>query len=71
MSKSYKYPVYKDKANKFIKRASSKKNRAWLKTLDFGFKSSKQFKYQVNQYDLCDWLILPNTKEQIKKARRK
>lgn len=71
MSRSYKAPVWKDRPGKRTKRASSKSIRRWLKGLDFGFKSSKQFKHQINQYDLIDWIYHPTDMVMIEKAKRK
>ena len=71
MSRSYKYPITKDSPSKIMKRLSSKRIRRWLIKLDTGFKSSKQFKQQVNQYDLVDWITLPENKKEINKAKRK
>ena len=71
MSRSYRYPIFKDKPGKKTKRSSSKKIRQWLKDEEKGFKSSKQFKHQVNQYDLVDWIWRPVKKKWIEKAKRK
>ena len=72
MSRSYKkYPVIKDRTSKFVKRLSSKKIRKWLKDEDRGFKSSRQFKHQLNQYDIHDWIYRPDNDEDIEKYKRK
>lgn len=71
MSRSYKYAIFKCSPGKITKRRSSKKIRVWIKELDVGFKSSRQFKHQVNQYDLCDWVNIPVTYQKIQKAKRK
>lgn len=71
MSRSYKYPIFKDKASKTTKRLSSKAIRRWLRTLEIGFKSMKLFRQQINPYDLCDWKIFPIKQSDIEKSKRK
>jgi hypothetical protein len=55
MSRTYKYPVKKQRNNQYFKRQSNKKNRKWLNTLTKGFKNSKLFKILTNPYDICDY----------------
>lgn len=70
MSRSYKYPIFKDKPDKYFKKLSNKRNRQWLKSLNKGFKSTHLFKILVDRWDICDWKFIPDT-NQINKARRK
>ena len=71
MGKSYRYPVFKDNPDKYMKKLSNKKIRKWLKKQDKGFKSRKQFKHQVDQYDIVDYKHYPSTSDEYIKARRK
>ena len=74
MGKSYRYPVFKDEPDKYMKRLSNKKIRKWLKKQDRGFKSGKQFKHQVDQYDISDWRSIVDKYEDedlYNKTRRK
>ena len=71
MGKSYRYPIFKDNPDKYMKRLSNKKIRKWLKKEDKGFKSKKQFKQQVDQYDIVDYKRYPLTPDECFKARRK
>ena len=71
MSRSYKYPIFKDLPDKFYKRLSNKKIRKFLKTLEKGFKSTKLFKELVNKWDICDYKWYPEDEEKLKIARRK
>jgi len=71
MGKSYRYPIFKDEPDKYMKRLSNKKIRKWLKKQDKGFKSKKQFKQQVDQYDIVDWKYVPDNDNEYAKARRK
>jgi hypothetical protein len=71
MGKSYRYPIFKDEPDKYMKRLSNKKIRKWLKKEDKGFKSKKQFKHQVDQYDIVDWRTRPQNANDYNKAKRK
>lgn len=73
MSKSYKYPIFKDtgKTGLFYKKLSNRKIRKYLRSLSIGFKSSKLFKQLINSYDICDWKNFPEDKLQKIKAKRK
>jgi len=71
MGKSYRYPIFKDEPDKYMKRLSNKKIRKWLKKEDRGFKSKRQFKQQVDQYDIVDWKINPGNDDDYVKAKRK
>jgi len=72
MSKSKKYPVYKDSGSKDTKRLSNKRIRKYLKSLVKGFKSTKFFHQLLNQYDLCDYRWYPNKESSTyKQATRK
>ena len=71
MSRSYKYPIFKDKTNKYFKRLSNKKIRKYLKKLNQGFKSSRFFKTIEESWNICDWTRDPRDKDDYNKALRK
>ena len=71
MSRSLKYPIYKDKANKSDKRLANKKIRRFLKKLEKGFKSINFFHKLYNSYNICDYKIDPRDQEDKIKASRK
>ncbi len=71
MGKSYRYPVFRDQPDKYMKRLSNKKIRKWLKKEDRGFKSRRQFKQQVDPYDISDWKFYPEDEYDYAKAKRK
>ena len=71
MSKSYKYPIYKQRNSKSYKRLSNKKIRKVLLKLEIGFKSTKFFKTLVNPWDICDWRFKPrDEKDKLKSIRK-
>ena len=57
MSRSYKYPIYKDEADKRAKRLANKRIRKWFKTQEVGFKSNRIGKLLTNPYDISDYKI--------------
>jgi hypothetical protein len=72
VSKSRKYPVYKDSGSKDTKRLSNKRIRKYLRSLVKGFKSTKLFHQVLNSYDICDYKWYPNKdSKQYKEATRK
>jgi len=72
MSKSKKYPVYKDSPSKHTKRLSNKRIRKYLKSLVKGFKSTRFFHQLLNQYDICDYKWYPDKESSnYKEATRK
>lgn len=74
MSRSYKYPVWKDQSSRSqikSKRLANKRIRNHLKLLSFGFKGIKYFHKLFNTWDICDWKWYPRTKEDKLKAKRK
>ena len=72
MSRSYKYPVWKDhgKHVKYNKRISNKKIRRYLKTLTKGLKTNR-LRLLEDPWNICDWKFYPDKEEDIKKASRK
>ena len=72
MSRSRKHPVFKG-SDKYYKKLSNKRIRKWIATLDVGFKSKRQFKQQVNPWDICDWkyVVDKTNKKLFNKAKRK
>lgn len=71
MSRSYKYPVYKDLPDKYYKHLSNKKIRKFARSLESGFKSTKLLKQLVNKWDICDYKWYPTDLEGINKSSRK
>ncbi len=71
MSKSRKYPIYRQKSDKYFKKLSNKKIRKFLLSLEQGFKSTKLFKQIVDHWNICDWRFVPRDKEDAIKASRK
>ncbi len=79
MSRSYRYPIFKDAQGKKAKRASNKKVRSFLKTMTLGCKSSILKKKCFNSINISDWKIDPKKRdkfseidiEKIQKATRK
>lgn len=68
MSRSYKYPIYKERNHKTYKKLSNKRIRQYLKTLYKGLKTTK-LRLLVDPWDICDWRFKPNTNDV--KAKRK
>jgi len=71
MSRSIKYPIFRQKASKGAKRLANKKVRHYITLLDSGFKSTGFFHKLFEQWDIRDWKYIPYTKEDIIKAKRK
>lgn len=69
MSRSYKYPIYKQRNDKYHKKLSNKRIRNYFKTLKIGFKTNK-LRILVNPYDICDWKFIPD-EDKITIAKRK
>ena len=71
MSRSYKYPIWKDRTDKRMKRLSNKRVRQWLKTAQVGLKSNNLKKKLTNPWDISDWKIDPKDDKDKQKAMRK
>ena len=69
MSRSYKYPVWKDKANKYVKRMASKAVRR-CKDLE-NYKGYALLKKLFNSWNICDYKWYPDKEEDKLKAKRK
>lgn len=67
MSRSYKYPIQKQRNNQYYKKLTNKKIRKYLKTLKKGFKTNK-LRLLINPWCICDWKQKSND---ITKTRRK
>lgn len=74
MSRSYKYPIWKDQSSRSqikAKTLANKKIRNHLKKLTFGFKAMGYFHKLFNSWDICDYRWYPRTEEDKSKAKRK
>lgn len=71
MSRSRKYPIYKDGSHPWAKKEANKRVRQYIKLLDKGFKSIGFFHKLFCSYDICDYKFNPSTEEDIIKASRK
>jgi len=69
MSKSYKYPIFKDR-NPYNKKIANRTVRQRLKKF-ISFSKGNWYKKIFNQYNICDYKIEPSTEEQKIKASRK
>lgn len=69
MSRSIKYPVFKDKANKYIKRLASKAVRR-AKNLE-NYKGYSYLKKLFDPYNISDYRFFPIDENQEKIAKRK
>jgi hypothetical protein len=72
MSKSYKYPVYKDHSySNDGKRYSNKSIRRYLNKLIIGFKGYKFIHKIFDKYNISDYRWYPKDINDILKAKRK
>lgn len=69
MSNSRKYPIWKDRANKYAKRAASRAVRR-CKDLE-NYKGYSYLKKLFNPWDISDWRFVPRNKEDLIKSSRK
>jgi hypothetical protein len=72
MSRSKKYPIWKDQADKETKRLSNKRFRqAERQALHHGEEPPVNPKELFNQYDISDYRFWPRNEEDKKAASRK
>lgn len=69
MSRSRKYPIFKDHSGKFGKKQANKKIRRYNNLQGFiGF----QFLHKLfESWNICDWKDIPTDPDWIQKAKRK
>lgn len=68
---SKKVAIYKDKANKYTKRAANKRIRAVLNKLEDSFKGTNFIHKLYNSWNISDWTFWPSNKQDTIKALRK
>jgi hypothetical protein len=71
MSRSYKYPVWKQRNDQGYKKYSNKRIRKFINTLSVGLKGTKLIKQLLCSYDICDYRWYPRNEEDKLKAKRK
>jgi len=69
MSRSRKYPIWKQKNDQDFKKYSNKRIRNFPMLV--GMKGSKLIKQLLCSWDICDYKFHPTTEEDKKKAIRK
>lgn len=66
MSRSYKYPVFKDHSNREDKRQANKVVRRSLVVVN-----GKFFRKLFDPWNICDWRWYPKDVDKIMESRRK
>jgi len=66
MSRSYKYPVFKDHGNREVKRQANKVVRKYLDII-----GGKFYRKLFDPWNICDWKWYPDKLDKIKESMRK